>query len=89
MSSTNFGSILIFETALLVLVIYNVSECFLNGRGPILTSIYINIYIFSTIMSGFGFFRTAPACVACGLERWSEKHMVRGRYGSYGTHVLR
>ena len=38
-SSTDFGSILIFESCLLVqhlLVIYDVGNFFLNGRGPIL-----------------------------------------------------
>ena len=54
MSSTNFGSILIFSSCLLVLLIYHVGECFHNGRGPILE--FKKKMFFSTIMISVGIF---------------------------------
>ena len=44
MSSTNFGSCSSFQAAVLLLVIYQVSEFFLNGRGPVLFVVYLCIY---------------------------------------------
>ena len=45
--STKFGSILIFSSCLLVLVIYDAGKFFLNGRGPI---ILLKQTFFSTVM---------------------------------------
>ena len=53
MSSTNFGSILIFSSCLLVLVIYDVGQVFANGGGPI---IVLKKKFLSTIMIRVGIF---------------------------------
>ena len=53
MSSTNFGSILIFSSCLLVLVIFDVGQVFANGGGPI---IVLKKKFLSTIMIRVGIF---------------------------------
>ena len=53
MRSTNFGSIHIFSSCLLILVIYDLVKFFLNGRGPFLLS---KKMFSSTIMIGVGIF---------------------------------